>query len=302
MLRVHRVPPYGPDPFTWLDAALRVFEDGRFDVLFPTQEQVAVLSVSGDRLRAAGVATAVPGFASLRKVQDKLAAHQTLTAVGLPQPDGAICDAAGLAAWSRLPVFVKTPIGTATAGVRLVPDAAALAALVTEWDREGLLDGGVLVQSPAQGRLVVIQAVFCRGELVASHANPRVREGASGGASHKRSVDLPEVREHLAALGGHLGWHGALSLDAILTGRGPLYIDINPRLVEPGNAWRAGVDLAGALLDIACGSTARHQPPGRADVATHQLLVATLGAAQRPGTRRAGTPGPTRAAPRSSPR
>jgi hypothetical protein len=60
-----------------------------------------------------------------------------------------------------------------------------------------------------------------------------VREGASGGASHKRSVDLPAVRNDLSRIGADLHWHGALSADAILADGGPVHIDINPRLVEP---------------------------------------------------------------------
>ena len=133
----------------------------------------------------------------------------------------------------------------------------------------------------------MIQSVFCAGELIAFHANVRVREGVGGGASHKLSIDLPAVREQITHLGGALGWHGALSVDAILAEDGPVYIDINPRLVEPGNAWRAGVDLVAALLDVGAGKTPAPQAPGAAGVATHQLLLAVLGAAQHAGTRRA---------------
>lgn len=287
--RVHRVPPYGADPFAWLDIALDVFATGRFDVLVPTQEQVAVLARCAHRLDRAGVVTAVPPFDALARVQDKLAAHATLAEIGLPQPEAAVVPtSAQLAAWQRLPVFVKTPIGTATRGVRWVDDRASLAALAREWNGEGAFaHGGVLVQSPAAGPLVMVQSVFARGRMIASHANLRVREGASGGASHKRSIDLPDVRDQLATLGARLAWHGALSADVILTDAGPVHIDINPRLVEPGNAWRAGVDLVGALLDVAQGSTPRVQRPGRPDVATHQLLLAVLGAAQHQGSRRA---------------
>ena len=105
--------------------------------------------------------------------------------------------------------------------------------------------------------------------------------------AHKQSIDLPQVREHLERLGSRLGWHGALSADAILTEDGPLYIDINPRLVEPANAWRAGVDLVTALVEVACGTSVSVQQPGRSGVATHQLLLALLGAAQHQHTRRA---------------
>src|SRR6266536_4062002 len=72
--RIHQVPSYGADPFGWLEAALTVYERGRFDVLLPTQEQVAVLSAVPDRLRQAGIATVVPPFDALARVQDKLSA------------------------------------------------------------------------------------------------------------------------------------------------------------------------------------------------------------------------------------
>ena len=233
--------------------------------------------------------TAIPSFASLVRVQDKVSAHFTLHEIGLPQPEAAVIQsAAGLARWSDFPVFVKIPIGTATSGVRKISRSCDMADAAADWDAAGLFaDGGVLVQTPAEGPLVMVQAVFADGEMVASHANLRVKEGASGGASHKRSVDLPETREHLSTLGSALCWNGALSADAILTDAGPSYIDINPRLVEPGNAWTSGVDLVGAMLEVATTVDPSHQQPGLAGVATHQLVVGILGAGQIFGTRRA---------------
>ena len=112
--------------------------------------------------------------------------------------------------------------------------------------------------------------------MVASASNLRVREGAGGGASHKQSADQPLGREHLAHLGEHLAWHGALSADVIVGPDGPMFIDINPRLVEPANARRAGVDLVGALLEAALGRAPVPQPVGLVGVATHQLLLAVL--------------------------
>jgi len=95
------------------------------------------------------------------------------------------------------------------------------------------------------------------------------------------------VGEHVRLLGGALRWHGAISLDAILTPGGPCYIDINPRLVEPGNAWHAGVDLVAALLAVSLGERVKPQAVGRPGVRTHQLLVSVLGVAQHTGSRRA---------------
>ena len=57
--------------------------------------------------------------------------------------------------------------------------------------------------------------------------------------------------------------------------------------MEPGNAWRAGVDLVTPLLEIATGKRPPVQAPGRAGVATHQSLLAVLGAAQHHHNRRA---------------
>jgi hypothetical protein len=71
----------------------------------------------------------------------------------------------------------------------------------------------------------------------------------------------------------------------ILGAEGPFFIDINPRLVEPANALASGVDLTGALLEVALTGTSRPQPDGAPGVRTHQLLLAVLGAGQR-GRRR----------------
>jgi len=273
--RVHRVPAYGADPLAWLDAALSVYRQGPFDLLFPTQEQVAVLAAFPDRLREAAVVTAVPPFAALSSVQDKVSATATLTRLGLPQPETAL-EAAG---WDRFPAFVKEPIGTASGGVRRVGSVAELARALPAGHR-------AVIQAEAPGPLAMCQSVFDTGQLVAFHANLRVREGANGGASHKRSVELPETRAGMEYLGRALGWHGALSADVIVTGARPLFIDINPRLVEPENAWAAGVDLVGALIEVARGTRPANQGRSRPGVATHQLLLAVLGAAQQGQGRR----------------
>jgi hypothetical protein len=265
--RVHKVPPVGEDPFGWLDTALEVARKRGADVLLPVQEQVAVMSAGRDRIAAAGLATAVPDFEALARVQDKVSAYQTLAELNLPQPESRVVTSPEEI--TRFPVFVKMPIGTASAGVRRASKPA---------DLDGLdLAGGVLVQEPVTGPLVMVQSVFAHGELIAFHACERVREGVSGGASHKRSVPQPAIKEHVAALGAALGWHGALSAD-VIDGR---FIDINPRLVEPVNAFRSGVDLVGALLEATAKGTT--STPG---TQTHQLLLAVLGAAQHSGRRR----------------
>ncbi len=274
VVRLHRVPPYGPDPFGWLDAALDVYGAGRFDVLLPTQEQVAVLSWGKSRLDAAGVATVVPPFAALLTVQDKVSAAATLGRLGIPQP----ISATEIEGWDRFPAFVKDPIGTASGGVRRVANRGELA--------RAAAGRTLLVQAGVEGRLAMCQAVFDAGSLVAFHANERTAEGAGGGASHKRGISLPEVRRYFEVLGRDLRWHGALSADVILGHGGPLFIDVNPRLVEPQNAYLSGVDLVGSMMELAAGNHPSAQLEGSVGVTTHQLLLAVLGAAQHGHGRR----------------
>ncbi len=269
--RLHRVPPYRPDPFGWLDAALEVYGTGRFDVLLPTQEQVAVLSRAKDRLDAAGVATVVPTFTALSAVQDKISASATLDRLRIPQPKSAT----DIEGWDWFPAFVKDPIGTASSGVRRVANQGEL--------RRAAAGRKVLVQAAVTGPLAMCQSVFDHGALVAFHASERTAEGARGGASHKRSVSLPAVRRYFGVLGRELHWHGALSADVILSEDGPAFIDVNPRLVEPRNAYLCGVDLVGSMIALATGNHPATQGDGTTGIATHQLLLAVLGAAHGPG-------------------
>jgi glutathione synthase/RimK-type ligase-like ATP-grasp enzyme len=281
--QVHRVPGLGADPLGWLEAALDVAGRRHADLLLPVQEQVAVMSLARERVAAAGLLTAVPDFTALAQVQDKVSAFRTLARLRLPQPPASVITSrAELDSVDELPAFVKTPIGTASAGVRRITTRDELRQHTAQFD----MRNGVLIQQPVTGPLVMIQSVFASGELVAFHACERVREGTGGGASHKRSLSLPEVRAHAAALGAALHWHGALSADVILAPDGPQFIDINPRLVEPVNAFASGVDLVGALVEVARSGTGIPQPPGRPGVATHQALLAILGVAARSGRRR----------------
>jgi predicted ATP-grasp superfamily ATP-dependent carboligase len=274
--RVRRVPSYGADPLRWLAAALEIYREGAFDVILPTQEQVAVLAAFPQKLHDARVNTAVPSFAALSAVQDKLSAWRTLSDLAIPQPFASeVTDG-----WTRFPAYMKQPIGTASGGVRRIEDPTGLR-IAGDAD-------AVLIQASVEGPLVMCQSVFDSGTLVAFHAALRVAEGANGGASHKRGIDLPAARESLECLGRALDWNGALSADVIVGSDGPLVIDVNPRLVEPVNAARSGIDLVGALVVIATGG---HPAPApvrgfRPDVATHQLVLAVLGAAVQGAGRR----------------
>jgi ATP-grasp domain len=280
--KVHAVPPFGRAPLAWLDAAERIAVARHADLLFPTQEQVAVLSALAGECR---VRTIVPSFKALRRVQDKVSAGRTLAELAIPQPVSIVArTAADLEAVTAFPVFVKQPIGTASRGVRRAETRVELEIAARTL---GLGACELLVQQQSTGMLAMVQAVADKGRLVACHANLRLREGAGGGAALKESVALPAVARDVDRLVSALGWHGALSMDVIIAPDGPVVIDINPRLVEPMNAHLSGVDLVGAMLALARNEQPPAQALGKAGVRTRQLLLSVLGAAQNEGTRRA---------------
>jgi glutathione synthase/RimK-type ligase-like ATP-grasp enzyme len=273
--KVHPVPPFGRAPLDWLKTAAEIVRRREIDLLFPTQEQVTVLAA---RRNALTCATVVPEFESLLRVQDKISAYKTLAAAGLPQPPTILVQRPeDLARVDQFPVFIKRPVGTASSGVRRAKD---LSELLTAASALGMGEQGLIVQQECIGRLAMVQAIADNGRLIAQHANLRVQEGSGGGAAIKESVTIPRLAEHLQALVAHLSWHGPISLDVILTDKGPVVIDINPRLVEPMNAYLAGVDLVEAMLSLARHQSLTPQPSGRPGVRSHQLLIAVLGAAQ----------------------
>ncbi len=277
---VHDVPRFGLDPFGWLAAAERIAGERKIELLFPTQEQVTVLSARRKYLR---VATIVPPFASLARVQDKISAFRTLKAIGAPQPQTFVISTANdLRNVATYPVFVKRPVSTASSGVQRATNAQELGAAAREF---GLGGSELIAQSQASGPLAMVQAVADRGRLVAHHACLRLREGVGGGASLKESMALPGLADMVARLVASLDWHGALSMDLIVADSGPVIIDVNPRLVEPANALVAGVDLVAAMLDVAGNAPAQERSAGSARVRTRQTLLAILGAAERHGAR-----------------
>jgi hypothetical protein len=143
------------------------------------------------------------------------------------------------------------------------------------------------VQNLIAGTTEKAQSVFCRGQMI-GFAYRQVAAGVGGGEAIKQSVRRPVVRAHLEKVGQALDWHGALSIDYIMPddGDAPLLIDCNPRLVEPMNAYRSGVDLVGLLLRISLGETPAALPEGREGVLTHLAMQALLGCGTRGGARR----------------
>ena len=286
--KFHRCPGMRDDPAGFLAFIERLLASGRFDVLLPTHEQGFLFARVQERL-ARRVGLALPSFESYRAVHGKAGFSRLLDRLGLPQPPTRIVKSAGeLRDAVRFPAVVKTAIGTASRGIWFVREAGDLDRAVQDLDGAGAFDDEVLAQDLVAGTVEKAQAVFCRGELRGFHAYRQIAAGAGGGEAIKQSVSRPQIRDHVAAIGRELGWHGALSVDCIMPddGTSPLLIDCNPRLVEPMSAYLAGTDLVGLLLKISLGETPAALPESRAGVRTHLAMQALLGCAARGGRRR----------------
>jgi predicted ATP-grasp superfamily ATP-dependent carboligase len=285
--RVHRAPASGVDPDGYLAAVIETVKTGNIDALLPVHEQAYLFSAARNQLPT-GLGIALADFEAFEEVQSKASLAALLMRLNVPQPSTEVIRSAGeFAAGRPYPFFVKAAFGTASAGVWQVRDVRQRDALLIQLEQRNAFAEGLLVQAAVIGALERTQAVFDRGRLVASHIYRQVAEGPGGGDVLKISVNRADVRATVERIGHALAWHGALSFDYILddaTGT-PHFIDANPRMVEPMNAWLSGVDLPGALLQVSLGETPPVQAEGREGVLTRLGLMGLLDAARQRGRR-----------------
>jgi predicted ATP-grasp superfamily ATP-dependent carboligase len=285
--KFHRCPGLRGDPAGYLRFVEKLLAERPFDVLLPIHEQGFVFARVKQRLETR-VGLALPAFESYRTAHSKAGFSRLLDQLRLPQPATRIVTSPReLRAAIRFPCVVKTSIGTASRGIWFVQGEAALTMALQELGAKDAFAGEVLVQDMVAGATEKAQAIFSRGKLLGFHAYRQITAGAGGGEAIKQSVLRPKVRADVATIGERLSWHGALSVDIIMPEEGfHLFIDCNPRLVEPMSAYLAGLDLVDLLLRVSCGETPSASSGSREDVRTHLIMQALLGCATRGGTRR----------------
>ena len=234
--RFHRCPGLATDPHGYLSFILDRIAGERFDVLLPIHEQGFLFARMHEQILP-HVAVALPSFDSYERAHSKIGFSRLLSELDLPQPGTRfVASAEELLRIESFPFVLKAAIGTASRGTWVINNLGELQAATDELQRSGVFAEPVLVQELAAGHVEHAQAIFRQGVLVGFHGYRQLSRGAGGGDATKLSVLRPTVRSHMARLGEHLRWHGALSLDYILQGTVPLYIDCNPRLVEPMSA------------------------------------------------------------------
>jgi hypothetical protein len=111
--------------------------------------------------------------------------------------------------------------------------------------------------------------------------------GIGPSAAGRVGVDHAFARREVGVLGNRLHWHGGLTLDYMFRDGDHVYIECNPRTVEPGNAAASGVNLPELHVALSHGEEMAGLRVGRPGVRTHSSLAALLGIAAYVGTRKA---------------
>jgi hypothetical protein len=283
--RVHHCAPPGTDPLGYLKAVNGLLATGTFDVVLPTHEQAWLFGAGSARLDPTG-RVAVASVDAFMRVQSKIEFARLLDDMGLPQPKWQLVDSPDEVVGWQAPFYLKAPFGTPGSGVRRVAKVAALQGAFQSILPAG--NGGpLMVQAAARGEYAQVQALFDHGRLLAAHTSAQTAVGVGPSAAGRVSVDHPFARRDVALLGEALGWHGGLTLDYLFQGKDHVYIECNPRTVEPANAAASGVNLPELQVALSLGEHLNEVPVGRIGVRTHSSLAILLGTAAYAGTRRA---------------
>lgn len=283
--RVHECPPPGTDPLGYLERVNGLLATGSFDVILPTHEQAWLFAAGSARLDStARIALASAG--AFIRVQSKIEFARLLDDMGLPQPKWKLVNSPNDAVGWQTPFYLKAPFSTAGSGVRRVTKVADLKGAFESLRLSGNT-GPLMIQAAARGEYAQVQALFDHGRLIAAHTSAQIAVGIGPSAAGRISVDHPFARREVALLGERLGWHGGLTLDYLFQGTDHVYIECNPRTVEPANAAASGVNLPELQVALSLGGHVKEVPVGRIGIRTHSSLAILLGTAAYIGTRRA---------------
>ena len=279
------------DPLGYVRDVARLVAEKRYDVLFPTHEQVYVFAKFRDAF-ARHVGLAVPSFEAISRVQSKAEFVMLMRELGLPTPHGQIVRSKSeLTAYDEFPCFIKLAHSTASLGVQRVADANEMQQSIARFEASGAWSEGneIVIQQPAVGRQAEANVVFQDGRLVGIACTDVLATGIGGGPALRRSASHPAVIQHAERLGEHLNWHGPITLEYFYdesTGQ-PTYIEVNPRICETLNAEISGVRLCDAVVRIALGEQVPRLPAGTPGITSHNGFVVMIADAYNGATRRA---------------
>ncbi|EMI52128.1 ATP-grasp domain-containing protein [Rhodopirellula sallentina] len=283
-------PPISEDPYGYARSTLEAIAKYKYDVLFPTHEQVYLFSKFREYFRR-HVGLAVPAFDAIERVQSKANFVALMNEIGLPVPESRIAKTREEIGQQPLfPCYIKLAHSTASLGVEKVTNREELSGAIDRFESAGAWKSGepVVLQSPGIGIQSAATGVFQEGRLVGFACSEILRTGIGGGPALRVSASHPVVREHLAVLGRELHWHGPISIEYFYdTDRhAPQYIEINPRIGETLNFEISGVPVCDAVARIAAGERVEDLPEARPGVVSHNGFIVMIADAYNGATRR----------------
>ncbi len=275
--RWHRCPSYAADPLGYLRFLVRLLRREKYDVLFPTHEQVYLLSRVAERLRKL-VALTVPDFSALSRLYDKASFVRLLDEVGLPGPETVIVRGREeLEQNWDFPRYVKLSHGTAGQGVWRVENSEQLRTIADQCERSGVFDAQqeILVQQPIRGIQRDAGGIFQHGRMVTGGSCEGIMVGVGGASMQRIGTQRMEMIEHVRRVGEHLGWHGPLGLAAIYDPEydAYYYLESCPRIGEAVPGLLAGVNTCEIVVQMALEEQIQDMPLTREGVRSHQSFL-----------------------------
>ena len=280
----HRIPTVDINrfPLDYLKQVNQLLHQKNYAAILPTHEEGWLLANGGNFLPTR-LPVALADKEQIEKLAGKIAFAEISDQLNLPIPK-----------WERVeklesislpyPYWLKADYGTAGRSVYKITskeDLARVANVLLANDEKWM------VQQDIVGDYGQVQAVFHHGQLLAVHSSIKVASGAGGSAAARLSIESEITKKHIEKLGQFLQWHGALTLDFIRTDGHFYYIECNPRMVEPANAYKAGVNFPKIMIELANGCYSKSDVSvGQAGVGTHSLMALLIGTAERTKSRK----------------
>ena len=200
----------------YLDALAELCREHEIHLLLPQNDRDLEL-LAGARARFADLGTRIAGAApeTVRTSCDKLEVGSWLAEHGLAYPrthDAAAGD-------SPLPAIVKPRFGQGSEGLRRARTLADLADLPSDMVVQELVEGPEYNLDILRGDNGVVAVV------------PKLKLAMRWGSTHQAvAVDRPDLVELGVRLGDAVAHLGSIDVDLIDGERGPVVLDINPRI------------------------------------------------------------------------
>ena len=283
--RYFQCPKKGTDPEKYVTYIIDLLKKGDFDVLLPIHEESYLFAKYADRIPC-NVSYALSSLASFTQLQSKVEFFKLLTMLGLPQPATQIISKLSqISEIHTFPCYIKKAIGTAGQGVFKINGKEDIDNFL---ENNKDIQTPLLVQEMKDGLLCQAQAVFDNGKLIALHMTKTRGISIGGGHAARESISHPHIKDHLKKLGEYLQWHGPLAIDYIFDEhkQKPYYIDPNPRLVEPMNAFYSGINIPDKVVQLALRKTQQEDITQQIGIRSHSLLALLLGTAAYNQTRK----------------